>query len=258
MKKAILLVAYGACSPQGRRCLSCFESLCRSRFGDWPIRWAYTSCILRDRLLRQKRKVDSVGKALMRLYLENFAAVAVQPLQTIAGSEHEEARTRIMEAQAQTGILCSIGEPLLAKTEDLPRVAAALLTHIPAERNAGESVIFMGHGARHAAGVMYARLDAALRCQDSHARIGAMNGGTGLEAILPDLSPGPVWLMPLLSTIGQHAIRDMAGPGPESWRSRIEQAGHACRPVLKGMAESPALCAIWLDHLDEAINVLGC
>jgi len=257
MKKAILLVAYGAGTPQARRGFAHFEALCRDRFLDWPIRWAYTSLILRERLVRQKRKIDSVGKALLRLHLEKFGAVAVQPLQIIAGREHGEARAQILDIQAQTGLKCAIGNPLLVKNGNLVRVARALLEHIPAERKPCENVVFMGHGATHEAGAMYAELDKALCQLDPLARIGAMNGGCDLEAILPALAPGPVWLLPLFSAIGVHAIRDMAGLERKSWRSRIEKAGHACRPVLLGMAESPALCGIWLDNLAAAIRTFN-
>jgi sirohydrochlorin cobaltochelatase len=62
------------------------------------------------------------------------------------------------------------------------------------------------------------------------------------------------WLLPLLSVIGRHALRDLAGPEAQSWKSRFEAAGVACTPVLKGSAEYPGFIRIWLDHLELALT----
>lgn len=253
MPNAILLLAYGAGNPKARLALSHFEAACRLRFPVWPIRWAYTSCLLRERIALERQKSDSVAKALMRLHMEKFTAVAVQPLQIIAGREHEDACANVLSVRAQTGMRCVIGAPLLDSAANLPHVAKALLEHLPAMRERHENVVFMGHGARHAAGGMYAKLGEALEQLDPLAHVGTMGGVCALECLLPRLARGPVWLLPLLSTIGTHAVRDMAGAGPNSWRSRIEAAGHECRPVLAGLAESQSLCAIWLDHLEKAM-----
>lgn len=255
MKKAILLVAFGASTPHGRSALAGFEALCRKRFPAIPVRWAYTSMILRERLALQKQKNDSVAKALSRLRFENYSSIAIQPLQTIAGREYEEVCCTASLFQEQTGISCVIGRPLLSG--DTGAAAAALLSGLPAQRGPGEEVIFMGHGARHAAESMYTSLGCHMTEMDPRVFIGTMSGALALDKLLPLLSSGPVWLLPLLSTVGQHALRDMAGPGPDSWRARIEAAGYACRPVLSGMVENPSLANIWLSHLENAISSPG-
>jgi sirohydrochlorin cobaltochelatase len=63
-----------------------------------------------------------------------------------------------------------------------------------------------------------------------------------------------VWLLPLLAVIGRHALRDLAGPEEQSWKSRFEAAGIACTPVLKGSAAYPGFIRIWLDHLEWALR----
>jgi sirohydrochlorin cobaltochelatase len=60
--------------------------------------------------------------------------------------------------------------------------------------------------------------------------------------------------LPLLSVIGRHALRDLAGPEEQSWKSRFEAAGVACTPVLKGSAEYSGFIQIWLDHLALALK----
>lgn len=254
MKTAILLAAFGASNIQGRKSLANFEAACKSRFR-LPTRWAYTSPLLRERLALQRQKSDSVSKALWRLRYEGYEAVAVQPLQTIPGREYGQVCEACQLISEQTGMACAVGNPLLGC--DLENVARALLKHLPEGRDPGENVVFMGHGAKHPAWSLYCDLNKAMQGLDSGVFVGAMSGASGLDDILPQLNSRIVWLMPLFSTVGGHTLRDMAGSGPKSWKSRLEAAGHLCSPVYSGMLESPDLAAIWLENLAIAINQLG-
>lgn len=255
MRKSVLLVAYGAGNPASRQALAGFESRCRNLFPGMPIRWAYTSTVLRERLAQQRQKSDSVAKALTRLYFEKYDAVAVQPLQLIAGCEYDAVRCSMEAVLAECGLVCELGAPLLAA--DPAKVAQALLGHLPKERQADEDVVFMAHGARHSSEWSYHELAARIGGLDPGVHIGTMSGSLSLEAILGKLRSRVVWLMPLLSSVGLHALRDMAGHLPQSWRTRIEAEGRSCRPILAGMIEGESLANIWLEHLAEAVNRLN-
>jgi len=257
MRRAILLVAFGASSAQGRNALAGFDALVRGRYPGTPVRWAYTSLLLRERMAQARQKSDSVYKAVLRLGLERFEAVAVQPLQTIPGEEHEEVCAAARDAACQCGLACQVGVPLLAGADDVRATALALVRHLPEDRAPGEDVVFMGHGARHEAVSRYEDLAAAVRQLDDRVHVGAMNGAATLETILPALVSRRVWLMPLLSVVGRHALEDMAGEKGHSWRSRIEAGGHQCLPVLKGTAEYAGVAEIWLRHLEGAVQSLA-
>ncbi|WP_308598432.1 sirohydrochlorin cobaltochelatase [uncultured Desulfovibrio sp.] len=256
MKTAILLVAYGTSSPQGRGSLRQFDAWVRERFPGISVRWALSSELLRTRLTRARQKNDSVLKALHRLRLENFTHVAVQPLQIIPGSEHTDVRADADEAGRLDGLHVSIGRPLLAGDEDIRAAARAVLAHLPQERRPDEDVVLMGHGSRKQAVTAYAALAGAVRALDARVHVGTMSGALELEALLPRLTSRRVWLMPLLSVVGRHTLEDMAGDAPDSWRSRIEAAGHACAPVVRGTAEYRAFADIWLRHLEDAVAAL--
>ena len=256
MKTAILLVAYGTSSPQGRGSLRQFDAWVRERFPGISVRWALSSELLRTRLTRARQKNDSVLKALRRLRLENFTHVAVQPLQIIPGSEHTDVRADADEAGRLDGLHVSIGRPLLAGDEDIRAAARAMLAHLPQERRPDEDVVLMGHGSRTQAVTAYAALAGAVRALDARVHVGTMSGALELEALLPRLTSRRVWLMPLLSVVGRHTLEDMAGDAPDSWRSRIEAAGHACAPVVRGTAEYRAFADIWLRHLEDAVAAL--
>ncbi|WP_092153300.1 sirohydrochlorin cobaltochelatase [Desulfovibrio legallii] len=256
MKRAILLVAFGASSAQGQNALKGFDALVRQRYPGVPVRWAFTSLLLRERLALARQKSDSVFKAMSRLGFERFTHVAVQPLQTIPGSEHEQVCAAVAEAAAPHGLVCRVGAPLLQSPADVQEAARALVRHLPAERAPHEDVVCMGHGARHAAVGRYADLDQAVRALDPRVHVGTMNGAALLEDILPRLASSTVWLMPLLSVVGRHALRDMAGAQAQSWRSRIESDGRRCRPVLLGTAEYAGFAELWLRHLEAAAQPL--
>ena len=256
MKTAILLVAYGTSSPQGRGSLRQFDAWVRERFPGICVRWALSSELLRTRLTRARQKNDSVLKALRRLCLENFTHVAVQPLQIIPGREHTDVRADADEAGRLDGLHVSIGTPLLACDEDIRAAAQAVLAHLPEERRADEDVVLMGHGSRKQAVTAYAALAGAVQALDARVHVGTMSGALELEALLPRLTSRRVWLMPLLSVVGRHTLEDMAGDAPDSWRSRIEAAGHTCAPVVRGTAEYRAFADIWLRHLEDAVAAL--
>lgn len=256
MKTAILLVAYGTSSPQGRGSLRQFDAWVRERFPGICVRWALSSELLRTRLTRARQKNDSVLKALRRLCLENFTHVAVQPLQIIPGSEHTDVRADADEAGRLDSLHVSIGTPLLACDEDIRAAAQAVLAHLPEERRADEDVVLMGHGSRKQAVTAYAALAGAVQALDARVHVGTMSGALELEALLPRLTSRRVWLMPLLSVVGRHTLEDMAGDAPDSWRSRIEAAGHTCAPVVRGTAEYRAFADIWLRHLEDAVAAL--
>lgn len=251
MKKAILLAAYGASNPMGRSALTGFETLCRARFHGLPVRWAFTSPLLRERLVCQRQKSDSVKKALLRLYFEKFTKVAIQPLQAIPGREYEDIREVADEISAATGIEYTLGRPLLCS--ESTRVREALAAYIPSGRLPEEDVILVGHGAKHAAEKLYGDLAQGFADRGENIFIGTMSGSLGLSRILPRLRSQRVWLLPLLSVVGKHALADICGDAPEAWKTRLAAAGHDCMPVLTGMAESRQIAEIWLDSLECAL-----
>lgn len=256
MKQGILLAAFGASDPQGDSTLKLFDERVRERFPGVPVRWAYTSVLLRERLALARKKTDSVRKALRKMWFEKYTHVAVQPLQTIPGNEYADvlAEAAAMRGGPQGFVAVATGAPLLSEDADVAAAAAAVMRHLPPERLPGEPVVLMGHGARHVAVARYEDLARVVHALDATVHVGAMHGAVVLEEILPRLPAGRrVWLMPLLSVVGRHALNDMAGPGPDSWRSRIEAAGCVCVPVLKGTAEYAGFIDIWLDHLAEAV-----
>lgn len=221
-----------------------------------PVRWAFTSPLLRGRMAGMRKKSDSVLKALEKLWHEKYRSVAIQPLQTIPGQEYNEVLRSVQTVANSFELDCEVGQPLMATGTDAQKVANALAAHVPAARNIEEDVIFVGHGAHHANFYLYMDLARTLQNADPRLHLGTMSGDMGVEKILPSLCSEVVWIIPLLSIVGKHATNDIAGENGQSWKSRIEASGHLCRPVLRGISEYAGIAGIWLDNLSRAVDLL--
>ncbi len=256
MKLGILLVAYGANNQSAHQALTLFDKKVREQFVGVPVRWAFTSLLLRNRLAAARIKRDSVAKALQKMRFEKYTHVAVQPLQTIAGQEYENVYTESLQVDAaHADFFVQVGAPLLFNQDDIQKAAAAIVFHAPKERKADEAVVLMGHGAKHVNVQCYDALAKAVYDLDAHIHVGTMTGSMQIEDILPKLLPEKkVWLMPLLSVVGVHTLEDMAGTQSDSWRSRIEEAGFLCEPVLRGIVEYDKFIDIWLSHLQITLD----
>ncbi|MDD6088508.1 MAG: sirohydrochlorin cobaltochelatase [Desulfovibrionaceae bacterium] len=252
----ILLITFGSSSLQGKTALEHFEKNVRHLLPHRAVRWACTSGHLREVLATQHIKTDSVSKALLKMHFERFHDVIVQPLQVISGREFEAVASIVAESQHLFQRLV-LSQPLLTETT-VQAAAEALAGLIPQNAGPHTAVLFAGHGSPHAAERLYALLERALQKQTSlPCRIGTLSGRIRLEQILPYFSAlgiRTVLLYPLLSLIGRHALSDLAGADENSWKSRIEQNGMICCPVLRGMVETKSLAQIWLNHLLQAVS----
>ncbi len=279
MKVGLLLVAYGSASFKGTSALRNMQELASQRFS-LPVRWAFTSETMRHRLACSKTKSDSVFKALSRMRFERFTHVAVQSLHIIPGGEYDAVESDCVYAAAQLGMRIETGSPLLIAPEGQasnPVHAAAqlLLRHVPTARTADEPVVYMAHGTRKECASLYATLASIVHALDPlvfvasmikkrHEALlmhGSVMPNDELQTLLPLLqsctAPGKqVWLLPMLSLVGRHAMEDMAGDSPASWKKRIEASGLLCSTELKGLADDNSFVSLWLDRVDASLKKL--
>lgn len=262
MKTGILLAAFGASTAQGSQTLRGMEDRVRVCYPGLPVRWAFTSSLVRERLAGQWKKTDSVEKALRKMAFERFDRVAVQPLYVVSGLEYGEVQEEICRVQDAFACL-RVGAPLLDVTANLPRAAEALIASLPEERRSDEVVLCMGHGSGHPSQARYAELAEAVQTRMPGVFMATMKGETRLDHLLPQLDAlraagwsHRVWLVPLLALAGRHALVDMAGEAAYSWRSRLAVAGYEGLPVLRGLVEYPAFAALWLERLQMAVKGL--
>lgn len=252
-KVGILLVAFGSSEESAQVSFENVDRKVKTTYPGIPVRWAYTSSMIRAKLAARGQMLDSPEAALAKMMDEEFTHVAVQSLHTIGAWEYHDLRRTVGAFQQMGGFQrIVLGYPLLATQDDMERSVAAVLVNIPKERKPEEAVVLMGHGTHHPSNAFYAALMFQLQLRDENVFVGTVEGYPGIDVVQELLKKKGIrkaWLMPFMSVAGDHAKNDMAGDDPGSWKSILTEAGVDCVPVLKGTAEYDHFVQIWVDHL---------
>lgn len=252
-KTGILLVAFGSSEASAQVAFENIDQKVKQAYPDIPVRWAYTSHIIRKKLARQGKLLDSPEVALARMMDENFTHVAVQSLHTIIGAEYDDVKRTVNGFKMMGGFEKIImGYPLMATQDDMEKIVDAVFEVIPKQRKKNEAVVFMGHGSHHPANAFYAALMFQLQLKDPNVFVGTVEGYPEVDLILDLLKRKKIkkaYLMPFMSVAGDHAKNDMAGDEDDSWKSILTKQGITCVPLLKGTAEFDAFVDIWVEHI---------
>ena len=258
MKKGILLVAFGSSIPQAQVAFENIEKNVKKAFTGIPVRWAYTSVIIRKKLKKQGKILDSVAMALAKMKDDGFTHVAVQSLHTIRGEEFEDLEKTVYAFKylpdGFTKVI--VGAPLLSSQNDIKKTADAIIANIPKTRKKNEAVVLMGHGSPHPSNAFYTALMYNLQQHDKNIFVGTVEGAPEIDDIIAMLKKAKIkkaYLMPFMSVAGDHARNDMAGDEADSWKSILIKEGVKCEAVLKGTAEYNNMVAIWIDHLKGVV-----
>jgi sirohydrochlorin cobaltochelatase len=252
-KVGILLVAFGSSEESAQVSFETIDRKVKAAYPDIPVRWAYTSSIIRKKLAAKGRLLDSPEVALAKMQDEGFTHVAAQTLHTIGGEEYHDLR-RTVTAFNLMGEMerVMLGDPLLATQMDMARTVDAVLSIVPENRKRDEAVVLMGHGTRHPSNAFYTALMFQIQRKDPNIFIGCVEGYpeiNEIQAMLKERKIKKVYLMPFMSVAGEHAKNDMAGDEPDSWKSILTSAGYECDIILKGTAEYDVFVDIWVDHI---------
>jgi sirohydrochlorin cobaltochelatase len=259
-KRGILLVAFGTSVPEAAASIDDLKRQAEAAFPGVPVRMAYSSKIIRDKTAGEGVVKRAPAQALADMAAEGFTEVAVQSLHAIPGKEFHDiiATAKAMEGLPKGIRKITVGLPLLSSPKDIKAAAEAIVSTLPKPRE-GEAVVLMGHGTEHPANAAYAALQLALWRLDPSVFIATVEGTPGIGEIIPDLKRQgvrTVHLLPLMSVAGDHARNDMAGPGEDSWASKLKAAGFTPKAQLTGLGSSPAVARLWIEHLKDAVKGL--
>jgi sirohydrochlorin cobaltochelatase len=257
-KKGILLVAFGTSIPEAETSFQNIDKKVKKTFPGVEVRWAYTSKIIRHKLAREGKDINSPSEALAKMMDDDFTQVAVQSLHTIPGEEYTALRTTAKGFVGMPKGMRNIfvGTPLLYSPADVEKTVKIMAAQFPKERTPDEAVVLMGHGTPHAANIYYPALQYYFGKLDPNVFVGTVEGSPTLDDVLSGLQQRNItkaYLLPLMSVAGDHARNDMAGDEDDSWKSVLTANGITCVPVLKGTAEYNAIADLWLDHLKIAM-----
>lgn len=251
MEKAIVMTSFGTSVPEARVSITAVEEALKSAAPGYACARAFTSSIIRRILAGRGENVPSLTEALEQLCADGIRQVVVQPTHLLYGYEYDKLKA---EAEAFTSRFetVTVGRPLLADTGDLQRFAGGLAQTYPARD--GEAVVLMGHGTGHFANVVYPALQTALHlngCDNLY--IGTVEGWPSFDDVLSQIKERRVLLVPLMLVAGEHAKKDMAGDSPDSWKSRLEQAGFSVSCSFTGLGLFPWVQEMYRERLLDVL-----
>lgn len=252
-KQTILIVAFGTSVEKARVSYAKVEEQVKAAFPGHDIHWAWTAHSL---LKTGAKPVLSPQEALAKLGTEGVKDVSVLSLHIIPGAEYNNL---VQYARAFEGLpkgleRIRLAPPLLNDTESMRTVAKTLVKNLPKQRKPDEAVLFVGHGTHHPSGVYYPALQYYLSTLDSNVFIGTVEGDLDLEAtsaILKKKGIKKVWLAPLMTVAGDHAVNDLFGSESDSWTQQLASQGMKVEAVAKGLGEYPDLIALWVAGLKQ-------
>jgi len=252
---AILLVTFGTSVPRAQAAFANIEEQVKKTYPNNEIRWAYTSQIIRKKLAKEGKLLDSPEIALAKLMDEGYTRVVLQSLHMIPGQEFHEIYTNgnLFGQMAGGFTKVMVASPLLSSDEAMDRTLQTVAAQIvPKERNASEAVVLMGHGTHHPSDAIYSALMLKAQKMDANMFVATVAGHPSFDDVKEVLVKKGIkkaYLIPLMTVAGDHAMNDMAGDEPDSWKSQLANAGIESVPVLKGLAEFDAIVDLWLENL---------
>ncbi len=254
-KQALLLLSFGtSCAEAGERSIGAIEQELQNAFPERRFFRAWSSTRLRKKAAGSGLYYDSLPEALARMQAQGIEDVLLQPTHMMLGMEYRQICAQAEEWRPRFSAL-RLGAPLLATPDDLYSLAAAIEASYPAltER---EMLVWMGHGVAETEFPAYTLLDELFRQKGrENICVGTVSYSPGLAPVLARIRqrrPERVYLAPLLLVAGEHAIRDMAGEGADSWQAQIAALGTKPLCILKGLGEYAAVRAIYLAHAKAA------
>lgn len=260
--QAILVVSFGTSYNDSRDItIGAVESAIEEAFPDYDVRRAFTSQIIIDKLEeRDGLEIDNVTEALDRAVEDGVSTLIVQPTHLMDGYEYNDLVDEVA-AYADQFEQVVIGEPLLTGEEDFKNVAKAITDATAEYDDATTAICFMGHGTEADSNEVYAKLQDVLTEEGfENYYIGTVEATPSLEDVLELVNEGDytkVVLEPLMVVAGDHANNDMAGDEEGSWKTEFEAAGYEVECLVKGLGEMDAICQMYVEHTQAAIDSLS-
>ena len=84
--------------------------------------------------------------------------------------------------------------------------------------------------------------------------LGTVESGPSMETLIKLVhayGAEHVTLAPFMVVAGDHALNDMSGDAPDSWRNRFEAAGFTVNCVLKGLGEYKGIRNLYIKHVQD-------
>ena len=261
-KPVILVVSFGT-SYNDNRDLSIggVEEAIQAAYPEWEVRRAFTAQTVIDILdERDAIDTDNVTEAMDKLVADGVKTVVIQPTHVMNGAEYDDVMAEIAPyADKFEGF--AVGAPLLTSVEDYEAVTEALLAENEFAGSSDTAIVYMGHGTHHFANATYSQAQLVMQAAGyENVFVGTVEGFPTLENVMANVTAygaEKVVLYPFMVVAGDHASNDMAGDEEDSWKTAFVNAGFEVECVLEGLGENADIQAIYVEHIQAAMEANG-
>ncbi len=256
MSKAILAVSFGTAYEETRKkTIEAIEADLAAAFPQRKLYTAWTSGMILRKLKKLGQETrDTLEEALARMERDGVTDLLVQPTFLQAGYEMGLVKETLEKWRDRFSRL-ALGTVLVEGPSDLDTLARALEAHF-SHIGSEDALVLMGHGSEGADFYPYEKLTEAFRRDGrDHFCVGTVEFDPGIEPALElvrSRKPRKTFLAPLMIVAGDHAVNDMAGDEPDSWKNRLEALGTKTECILKGLGEYPEVRELFVRHAREA------
>ncbi len=253
MKTALICVSFGTSVAAARESITAVENALRAQLPQADFFTAFTSKTIRRKLAASGEKIPSLEEVLEKT-AGQYDLVLVQPTHFLYGIEYDSLCRCIADFQSRFAAL-KLGEPLLARTQDLQDLAQVLSERYPMEP--GRCLVLMGHGTLHQANVVYPAFQTVLNLMGRpDMLVGTVEEWPALPEVCGQLKEkdcSRVTLLPLMLVAGDHALNDMAGEEADSWKSILTAQGYQVECIMQGLGVESGVQALYCQHLQDLL-----
>lgn len=256
-KKAMLVVSFGTSYPDAIKLnIEAVEKKLAAAYPDYTQRRAFTSDIIIKKLKeRDKVEIDTPDGALKKLADEGYTDVVIVPLHILHGFEYDDLKA-VAYQHLKDFTTIRMGMPILSGDKDYDMAVEALKQQLP-QLGAKDAVIVMGHGTEHYADASYSKLQLKLEDAGLPVYVATVEGFPNIdqaEQRMVKAGKTHVTLMPFMLVAGDHAMNDMAGDSPDSFKNILKSKGYTVDTYVHGLGENPGYQDIWVKHAKDAID----
>nr|WP_040763096.1 sirohydrochlorin cobaltochelatase [Sporomusa ovata] len=242
------------------------ENSFKVAFPEYDVHRAFTSQEVIKKLAEHSDlQVDGVGEALKKLAAAGYTEVHIQPLSIVSDKTYTHSKeyiTSLIRSKEKEFKKMTVGRPLLLSLglkghpDDYHIAIEAMKTQLP-ELGSENAVVFMCNGSNQ---LEYATLQ--LKLADAgikNAFVYTAEGYPTFEGVLrqlKEIKAREVVLIPFVLASSEHLLKYLAGDNVDSAKSRLEAAGYKVSVCRTGLGENPAIQAIYVQHLKDALLAL--
>lgn len=257
-KKAILVISFGTSYDDTRNnTIGAIEEDIKKAYPNYEVRRAFTSKIILAKLKkRDDLQIANITQAMENLIKDKFETVICQPTYIMNGYEYYDMIKEINIFKDKFKSL-QFGTPLLTSTQDYYNMVDAVNKEIP-KLDFDDALLLVGHGTKHFANSSYAALDYQFKDNgNKNIFVGTIENYPNLNTVLKQIKAlnfKKIYLMPLMIAAGEHAINDIAGDNPTSWKTIFENEGFEVKLILKGLGEYQSIRKIYIERIKMLVN----